>query len=246
MNGAYLFNMEEQKPSQHTPSQTSKKAVSEHFNRSVLKREYLKNPPIRETEWTRTFEWGESTVIESKFMIDGLEIPAHLLKKKWPRLAPSEKLDFVMAYMSKPSLTDEDEQILDYLMGVNEPDVWIGIAVLLPQHSNRDRVLTFLQDRLTEDLPNRSNYFQALELMSDKRALPALRAAFDRYNAALQAIGLNADEFDYGDYLSCCRALWVLDGSAKYKEAIETLARSDDISIRSFAQALLKQEATSR
>jgi hypothetical protein len=46
-------------------------------------------------------------------------------------------------------------------------------------------------------------------------------------------------KFVYFSYLSCCEALWRLEGSTEYKDAIEELLKSDDKDVRSFAELML-------
>ena len=197
---------------------------------------------IRETEWMRVYESQPGTCYESKFLTDGLQVSAELIIRRWPSFSAAEKLEFANAFAAKPEVTPEDERILDFLMQAGDFYIWMAVALLLPCHRERERVLAFLLERIREDRKDTANFFQAIVLMKDKRAVPALRAAYDNYRKELRAGTETAVKFDYVEYLACCKALWEIDGSMEYKAAIEDFSRADDKSVRSFAEHLLQDE----
>jgi len=197
---------------------------------------------ITESEWTRVYKDGDATLRDSKFFRDGLEVNAESIKGWWPSLSLHQRLDFAHAFSVKPKVTPEDERILDFLMEEGEPYIWRTIAILLPRHRDRERVLAFLLERIREEGEYKANFFQALRLMGDNRAIPALRAAFDDYRKKFR-VGTGAPvKFVYFSYLSCCEALWALEGSTEYKDAIEEFLKSDDKDVRSFAELMLSDK----
>jgi hypothetical protein len=201
---------------------------------------YRSGKLIRESEWMRVYESPRfGRVYESKFLADGLEVPAESIISRWPRLSFAERIEFSNAFAAKPQLTVEDERILDFLMDIGSFEIWMAIAPLLPRSRNRERALKFLLDRIGEGRLYSSNFFQAAETMNDRRAVPALRSVYDRYGKTLQGLVQAPEKLDYVDYLQCCRALWVLEGSPEYRKVIEEFSRSSAESVRSLAERLL-------
>ena len=195
---------------------------------------------IRESEWERVYKshrWGR--VHESKFLIDGMQVSAEDIIRRWPDLSSAERLEFAKAFADKSKVTPEDERILDFLMETGDCRIWRTIALVLLDHRDRERVLAFLLKRIREERKGRANFFQALELMKDKRAVLVLRAAYDDHRKKPQGLTQSVEEFDYVDYLQCCKALWALDSSTEYREAIEECSKSPVKSIRSYAARLL-------
>jgi len=198
---------------------------------------------VQESEWMRVYRIDARTLMyESKFLTDRLAVSADSIKRKWPGLSDEEKLEFSRAFQAKPEVTSEDEALLDFLMEVGNLAIWITIAPLLPRHSCRDRVLKFLLDRISEDGNMKANFYQSIEQLRDPRALPALRAMHERYERKLCDHNKSGGEFEYQDYLSCCKALWAIEGLALYREAIERFAKSENDQVRLWAVALLRNE----
>lgn len=198
---------------------------------------------IHESEWMRVYESPEfGRVHESKFLTDRVQVSSDSIIRRWPALSFDERIEFANAFAVKPELTSEDERILEFLMDAGDLYIWMTIAPLLPHHRNRERALAFLLERVKEERREKANFFQALELMRDVRAVPALRAAYENYRSSFRrprrAAG-EPEEPDYSDYLQCCKALWALEGSPQYREAIEELSKSPVSSLRSLAERLL-------
>jgi hypothetical protein len=202
--------------------------------------DYRRNKPVSETKWTRIYRRGDRLIHESKFERDGLEVSVELVKNSWAGLSVGEKLDFAQAFSAKNEISAEDQRILDFLMNAGDLTIWATIARLLPRHGDRERTLGFLLKRIQEGSHHRANFFHALGLMKDKRAVPALRAAYDGLRPQLTASPGALERVDYVDYLSCCQALWQLEGLEEYRNAIREFSNSPDQRVRSFASALLQ------
>jgi hypothetical protein len=200
---------------------------------------------IRESEWMRVYECEYKSQkgmhFESKFLTDRIQVPAGSIIKRWPDLSLEERNEFANAFADKPELTHEDERILNFLMEAGEPITWMTIAPLLPRHRDRERVLRFVLEKIGGIQHHNANFFQALELMADKRALPALRADYDDYREALGTGLGSVSPPDYTDYLYCCAALWRISGSVEYKQVIEEALKSQDNSVRTTAEMLLSK-----
>ncbi|MDP2688554.1 MAG: tetratricopeptide repeat protein, partial [Deltaproteobacteria bacterium] len=97
---------------------------------------------------------------------------------------------------------------------------WATIACLLPRYSDRERAVSFLLERVRNKESPPGNYYQALASIGDLRAIPALRQRCQEYRAKLTP--LEEQDFWSGitDYLACCAALWRLEDSAEYEDAI--------------------------
>jgi hypothetical protein len=204
--------------------------------------EYRSAKPVRETEWTRVYKSDEGYVHVSKFLEGGLDVSAQSVRQRWSALSPDDRLDLAQALSSLGKFTAEQEGILDFLMEAGDLPVWMEIAVSLPHHSNRDQALAFLVDVINHQHEHRANFFQALGMMKDARALPSLRAAYDGYRKGLGA-GPAPEawtEFDYVGYLACCEALWKISGSGEYKEAIRDALESKDKHVRSLAALIVR------
>lgn len=198
---------------------------------------------IRESEWNRVYEsdrWGE--VHESKFLIDGIQVSAESIISRWKGFSLAEKLEFANAFAVKREVTSEDERTLDFLMEASEPVIWATIAPMLRRHTDRERVLGFLLDTLKDEGLSKANFYQGLELLNDKRALPALREDYQRYECRLVEHGKLDPEDSYLEYLSCCKALLVIDGSKEYEDAIKQQAQSEDERVRVWAEKMLRDQ----
>ena len=202
----------------------------------------LPNPPskgelIKESRWMRTYRCGEGTLLESKFAWDGLQVSREEMERIWHDLSREEKWEFATAYCCKPTVTTEDEKVLDFLMEAGDEGVCGMIASLLVHHSNRERVMSFLLRRATSPGPFAGNYYQALEIAGDRRAISVLQ----------RARGIHLHNIDAGatneicDYLDCCRALWKLEGSDAYAAEIRKAQRSDDPFVTAHAKLLLER-----
>ena len=144
-----------------------------------------------------------------------------------------------MLTRSQQTESSEDERILDYLMEAGDSYTWMAIASLLPYHRNRERALEFLLRRVGEEGEDKANFFQAVRLMKDRRAIPDLRAAYDKYRRAQET---GSDPAPTLDYLECCAALLDIEGALEYKKAIEDAARCSDRTVRRYAEFLLNRK----
>ena len=182
---------------------------------------------------------------ESKFLSDGLQVSADSIIASWTSFSLNEQLEFAQAYSLKPSLTLEDEKILNFLMEVGPPGVWVNIALLLCRHPDRERVFRFLATRAEEDQDHRANFYSGLETLNDPRSIPILKRQYEKYrnSEALVKRGPldRSESFQLFDYLYCCRALMSVEGSTEYQAALKELLTHSDNLVRKTAERLLSQ-----
>ena len=198
---------------------------------------------VRESEWMRVYRIGPNELLyESKFLIDRLSVPATLIKGRWIELTPEEQLEFAQAFSCKAELSSEDEQILDFLMERGSEEVLQMIAPLLPRCSHRERVLEFLLGRIEHGSKGFANYFQALEIIGDRRAVAVLRLKYEQYRKEIVQTGRTGIATrDLLGYLSCTNALLTLEGSEEYKAALREMLGHPDSVVHLWAQRFLTQ-----
>jgi hypothetical protein len=194
---------------------------------------------MSESEWMRTYKIGDAFLHESKFLVDGLTVRVEEIEARWPTFSTEERLEFALAFSAKPGLTPEDVRVLDFLLEAGERYVWSTVAALLPRHPDKERALGFLLKMIGNEERYDANFFHALERINDKRAIPAIKTAYDTYRRKLDGLADRRSACDAVGYMSCCKALWALEGSANYKDAIEEFLKSDDKAVCRFAEIML-------
>ncbi len=199
---------------------------------------------VRETEWSRLFRAGPKTLVwESKFLSGQLQVSAASLRERWPGWLHVEQIDFASALQAKPVLSADDQEILAFLMEAGSEDVCSTIAYLLPKYEDRERAVSFLLERVRVGERHAASYYQALERIGDARAIPALRQRYEEYRRKLAPFEQHGLHSELSDYDSCCRALWKLDGSAEYEEALKELLTHPDETVRRRVSFLLADPA---
>jgi hypothetical protein len=201
---------------------------------------------IRESEWMRVYQLGENEFYyESRFATDRLDVNPHELKKNWPNYSSDAKRDFVEAYSVKAKLSDDDHEILRYLMNEGSDETWSWIAARLIELPEKEGVLAFLLARIEIAGNSFPNYVQALELLGDSKAAGAIAQKFESYRprvAALTDASTPESFLDCVCYLSCCRALVKLVGSHEAEAALDSMQRFPDDRVQAMARAMKSSE----
>jgi hypothetical protein len=186
---------------------------------------------ISENPWLRVYELEpNSSRYESKFLADGLEVSALTILAAWPNYSAKQRWEFGIAYVSKPTITKEDEKILDYLMSDDGKDIWEMIPVILTRLPDQARVLQFLKDRIEESSTRKANYYQALGLIGGLEAGPLLRKDLLTLEAQLKA-HTNRSGIEI-DFIACVEALWVLFREEGLKEKLKPFLDHADKAIQ--------------
>jgi hypothetical protein len=197
---------------------------------------------VRESEWMRVYQFNDGTLMyESKFLVDNLVVKADAIKRRWITLSSDERLEFAQAFQVKPEITPEDDLVLEFLMETGDTPIWITIAPLLARYPDHARSVAFLAQRIREPGRGKANYYQALELINDREALAVLFEAYEAYQPRLHDLVEPSEVSEIEDFLSCCRALWKMDGSTKYRQILQDFARSNDRRLGLTAQHLLQR-----
>jgi len=212
----------------------------------VLNDHFKDKQLVRENEWIRIYNIGPGQqYYESKFVHDNVQVLAKSIESRWHTLSAEEQADFVMAFQSKYPLTSEDEEILEFLMNTGDENVWSTLALPLTRMSSskHEKALAFLIERIQRRDTHRANYYQALGELKDTKAIPALKVAYEEERRTIsldKPLTDFQDIFPYIDYLACCAALYILEGSKEFKQAIEALKSHPNENVRSQANLALR------
>jgi hypothetical protein len=199
---------------------------------------------VRESDWMRVYEISDPKgyLFESKFLIDNLQVSPSTIKERWLHLSEGEKIEFASAFSSQPPRHADDQQILDFLMGVGPEEVWRAIANLLPFCPDRDRALEFLVDRVRQAPERRANYYQTIELLRGESAILLLRQRYDEYRKLLTKKSQGSDQFDvWMDYLQCSKTLWTLTQDPTFLSALKEGQTTAPPELRPSAARLLRE-----
>ena len=198
---------------------------------------------VQESEWFRVYQIGPDLFLrESKFLTDRLETSLASLRQRWPGLSDEERLDFAAAFVARPAVTVEDQQVLRFLLETGTEDILVRIASRLQNHADREQALSILLDRVACRTGGAAKYYQALALMGDARAVPLLRQRYEEYRQELAPMDHHGLESELADYQMCCHALWNLDGAPEYRESLEKLLTHPDETIRRRAHLSLYEQ----
>jgi hypothetical protein len=196
------------------------------------KRDYGENGElVKVTEWSYQFRCGEKSFCRiSRFMAEkGFEVSASEIRSRWSEMGRRERIDFAHNFQSKETWTKNDDDILDVVMNDGDDDIWSGCALVMLRHTNRNRVVEFLVERVRSNESDRPplNYIQALGLASDRRATDVIRPYYDKLSEAMQAEGvigipddINWGPIPYFSFLCVAGDLYRIEGDKKYEQAI--------------------------
>lgn len=186
---------------------------------------------IRESEWATIFEMDSGVMLtRSRFLEDEFAVPARRIIVSWKLMSEKSQIEFLRAFHVRPNLHEEDERILDFLMGVDDPKVWIMISLLMPKYRDRNRALEFLLETVKGNSEALANCYHALGSMDDSRAVPVLRAKFNGYSAQFDREGIHMATAILIDYAYCCAALRRLEPQKheEYTAALRALSHVPD------------------
>ena len=184
----------------------------------------------------RVYRFADGTLLEeSKFLVDNLQVSLQKVRAKWHGLTEKEKLQFAQAFSAKPDLLPEDEGIVDFLIREGNWPIRLTIAPLLPRHSDRSFAFNVLDTWIKDKRSPKANFFQAIELIGDSRAVPTLKSIFTEFEQRREKLNEN----ELFDYVYCCKALWGLTHEPEYERAIRKCRQSNVLSVRVAAEALL-------
>jgi len=200
---------------------------------------------IRENEWAILFEMESGTrLTKSRFLEDTFVVPAQRIIANWKTMSNRDQLEFLRAFHVRWNLKEEDQRILDFLMEIDDPRVWVMISPLMPKYHNRQRALEFLLEKVARNSEGLANCYHALEAMNDAEAVPVLRTKFNGYMERFSLEGNRTDPTVLIDYAYCCAALRTLEPerSEEYTAVLRALDRVPDKSVAAQTVRILNQE----
>ncbi len=196
---------------------------------------------LGEERWSRTYEVdGGVAVNVSKFVTDDIAISVDDIKNEWTSWSSSERIAFAHAFSQKPKFSPEEEQVLDFLMLVDDERVWCSIVSGLPGHSQKSRVLDFLIDRLKSGSEPKANYVHALGTLGGAVAVRALKDLHDRLARGIAAPGGESDKTMIFDFVVCSSLLAKLEGSIAYQDEIRRFLDHPDKHVQAFSRVYLQ------
>jgi hypothetical protein len=209
---------------------------------------------VKETEWSYVYKTGEKSYARiSKFLLDeSYTVQASDIRGRWQHMDEAERLDFVSNFWSKASWNANDTELLEIIMQDGNDRIWGSCAMALLRHPDRNRIVSFLIGRLQEDAEDEPlNYIQALGQTKDKRATPAIRPYFDKYQKAVETEVENGIPEDvvfgpipYHAYLVASGALWEINRSPEYEMAIRKYLNHSNKQVRYWANSALQGDET--
>lgn len=211
---------------------------------------------VKETEWSYTYKSGEKPHHRiSKFMVDeAFTVSAAEIRLRWPTMDKRDRLDFVLNFWAKRHWSANDTEILEIIMQDGNDRLWQTCALAFLKHPDRDRAVSFLVRRLeqqTDDEP--LNYIQALGFAKDRRATPAITPYYEKYRREVEAendTGVPDDvifgPIPYNAYIVACEALWKIEGSSEFENAIRKYLDHPHQQVRWWANHALKTEDPTR
>jgi hypothetical protein len=204
---------------------------------------------VSETEWMRVYELApKSFSYESRFLTDGLQISAESFASRWPTMTPTERQGFASAYGAKADFSPDDEQIIDLIMKDGDDHVWNSLVLfMLSTHTQRDRVLAFIREKLEKHPDNPSNYIQALGIARDQSAVPILLPYYDEFHSEAKAVPERPDAnfedvLPIAKFLWCSEALFRITESTKFADGIQVYLKYPHPQVQWWARHALGED----
>jgi hypothetical protein len=157
----------------------------------------------------------------------------------WPQWDETERLDFAQAFSAKVGISDDDRNILEFLVKSGSDIVASAVAIELA--TCRESVVAF--DLIAARLRNsrnvpRNNFFQALGRLADRRGVPLLEEF--RESLAVEIATEPSATDVIIDYLSCSTALALLTRNSSYKQQVEAYLNDDRELVRFAARTMIE------
>jgi hypothetical protein len=208
---------------------------------------------VRKTEWSYSFKCGPKSYCRiSRFIAEkGFEVSSAEIRQHWPQWDQRQRIDFAFNWHAKGTWTENDTDILEIIMADGDDDVWQSCTQAFLKHPDRNRAVRFLVDRVLHYALNHEplNYFQALGMAKDNRAVAAIRPFYEKYKNIVDTepvVGVQADVFrgsiPYFPYLVAAGALFKITGSPEYEQSIRTFFDHEKEQVRYWAEHALEIE----
>jgi hypothetical protein len=191
-----------------------------------------------ENQWFFTEREGGPRL--SKFLRENFTLTGKSLEVLWLSWTPEEKLRFAGAFAARRPHSDDDFEVLEFLMHNGDSRVWSTIAIPIARHRDHKKALAFLVERVSQEQGG-ANYYQALGLLSDSDCVPLLRKNLLRHRQELDQRPLLKswnDRFVYLDFLTCSATLFLLTEEEEYRNNIREMLQHTDVAVKRMARTV--------
>lgn len=195
---------------------------------------------LGEDRWNRRYRIGGRDVYESKLADKEVPISVQDFIAEWKSWSVDEHFEFVRAFGAKSHLTQNEERILEFLLTQDDPRIRAMLALNAAAHSNKAMAFDFLVRQAQSAQSDKGNYFQALAMLGDKRAVSVLRDFYVENIVHINATDQSGDAPQAQDLLMCCVALAKLTQEAEYWDQLRRFQHHENSTIRAHANLLAK------
>ena len=198
----------------------------------------------REEEWYRVYSSATyPRIYESKFATGEASITVAELQSRWQGWNEGEQVQFAQAFSRKPTLSGEDERVLDFLMEQHGEMVSSSIATLVARHPDKKRAARFVTDCLRAYPKTRGNFLLALANLAAPETASDLLSV---YQECSQKIEENVDDYEsVVDLLYCSAALYRTTKEAKYQDLITSYLHNPNDRVRPQAENAMRCASSS-
>ncbi len=148
---------------------------------------------IEEREWYRHYASPKyPSIYESKFATAEATISFAELQSRWPGWSEGERIQFAQSFTWKPTLTDEDDKILAFLMQQDGEMLSSSIATMVPKLRDKKRAARFPTDSLRAFPKSRRNFLCALATLAAPETTPHLLSVYQECSGKIKK---NANDF---------------------------------------------------
>jgi hypothetical protein len=162
---------------------------------------------VKETDWSRIYCADNNRCwAVSKFREDPPEIDVGSLRGRWAGLPLEEKIEFAQAFCQKPDFTQQDLEIIDFLILSGPEYVRTSVGVFIRSRSDLEFIVSFLLSRAAAPDAAFQIYLPLLARVVDASILSTLRPQFEQYRRSLEPLESRGIG-DLSGYFFCLGAL---------------------------------------
>jgi len=196
---------------------------------------------IRETEWLRVYGTDLGQHYESRLVSDKVSVPSESVIQRWNSITSEERWEIALALQLRGTIEFTLVPLVDFLLENGDSVVRSTLAPLLPMHPDKETALNFLISQIRNEKSHRANYFQALALIGDVRAVPPLTEIYEEVQQKYGRYESMSIE-EASDFIACCEALWKLTSGDRFRLSVQRLATHPNDTVRTMASLSLRSD----